>query len=98
MARVTKSKGIIVIATEFLLLDEYTHPEYFNKSDLYKYIINADKNLELIQEIDFALPPEEFLIDSIICNQEGVQRLRRHVILNDGNFQWTSIILFFRKK
>jgi SAM-dependent methyltransferase len=97
MARVTKPNGVVVIATEYLLLSEYTHPEYFNKSDLYGYIVNANENLELIQDIDFSLPSPECLIDSIVFNSEGVQRLRRHIVLNDGKIQWTSIALFFRK-
>jgi SAM-dependent methyltransferase len=97
MARVTKPNGIVVVATEFLLLDEYSHPDFFNKADLFQYIINANHNLKLIQEIDFTLPPPECLIDSILFNPDGVRRLRRHIVLNDGEIQWTSIILFFRK-
>lgn len=97
MARVTKPDGIVVIATEYLLLDEYTHQEYFNKSDLHKYIIKANKNLKLVQDIDFSFPSPECLIDSILFNPEGVLRLRRHIVLNDGKIQWTSILFFLRK-
>lgn len=34
MARVTKPGGIIAVATEFLLLPEYRHLEYFSREDL----------------------------------------------------------------
>jgi hypothetical protein len=96
MARVTRTNGIVVIATEYLLLEEYSHPEYFNKQQLLKYVVHASPTLELIEPIDFSLPPVEYLIDSIAL-PTGVHRRRRHVVLNDGRVQWTSILLFMRK-
>ncbi len=97
MARVTKSGGIVALATEYLLLPEYHHPEYFNQDDLERCLIDASPDLELVSEIDWQTLPYEYLVDSINL-PAGVHRLRRHVILNDGNVQWTSIFLFFRKR
>ena len=85
------------MATEYLLLEEQTHEEYFNRQDLDDHVINATPDLELIEPVDWSLPPEDFLIDSIVVPQ-GVDRTRRHVVLNDGNVQWTSVMLFLRKK
>jgi SAM-dependent methyltransferase len=97
MARVTKRGGIVVVATEYLLLEEYTHPDFFNKKDLLEFVVNASPQLELVEPIDFSLPPSEYLVDSIII-PNGVHRRRRHVVLNDGRVQWTSIIVFLRKR
>jgi len=40
------------------------------------------------------LPPTEYLIDSIVF-PHGIDRTRRHIVLNDGYAQWTSILAFF---
>jgi len=97
MARVTKKEGIVAVATEYLLLEEYSHPEFFNKRELYESVINASPQLELVEPVDFSLPPLEYLIDSVVV-PTGIHKRRRHLILNDGQVQWTSIILFLRKK
>ena len=97
MSRVTRSGGIIALATEFLLLPEYQHPEYFNRNDLNRWIIDAAPDLELTHEIDWNTLPYEYLVDSVPL-PNGVHRLRRHVVLNDGEVQWTSIMIFFRKR
>jgi SAM-dependent methyltransferase len=96
MARVTKPGGIIAVATEYLLLEEYSHPEYFTRSEVSKYLINAAPNLRLVGDVCWDTLPDEYLIDSIVF-PGGIERHRRHVVLNDGSVQWTSILLFFRK-
>jgi SAM-dependent methyltransferase len=96
MSRVTKAGGIVALATEFLLLPEYRHPEYFNRDDLHQWIINAAPDLKLAFNIDWNTLPYEYLIDSVPL-PNGVHRRRRHVVLNDGDVQWTSILMFFRK-
>lgn len=96
MARVTRPGGIVCVATEYLLLPEYRHPDYFNREDFERYIIGASPDLRLVGRMSWKLPPVEFLIDSVVLWQ-GVHRRRRHVVLNDGGVQWTSIIAFFRK-
>lgn len=98
MARVVKPGGIVCITTEYLLLPEQTHPEYFNKAEVERYIIGASPELSLVDGMSWDLPPTEFLIDQIMVHGEGVHRRRRHVVLNDGNSQWTSFIVFLRKK
>jgi SAM-dependent methyltransferase len=97
MARVTRSGGIIAVATEYLLLPEYTHEEYFNRADIQRYLIDSVPELELISAIHWDTLTPEYMIDSIAVPQ-GVDRLRRHVVLNDGAVQWTSVMLFFRRK
>lgn len=97
MARVTKKNGIVAIATEYIITpNASSHPEYFRQSDLDQYILSASSSLELIEPIDYSLPPLEWLIDPIMV-QYDVHRLRHHIILNDGLNQWTSIMVFFRK-
>ena len=96
MARVVRPGGVVAVATEFLLLEEQTHEEYFNKGEIIKYVVEATPHLELIERISWDLPPQEYLIDSIVAFTK-VDRLRRHIVLNDGDVQWTSILLFFRK-
>jgi SAM-dependent methyltransferase len=97
MARVVRPGGIVVIATEVLLLPDQTHPEYFNRSDFEKHVIDACPRLELIEPVDWTLPPTEYLVDAVVYPQ-GVERTRRHVVLNDGQVQWTSLIAFFKKR
>lgn len=95
MARVVRPGGIVAIATEFLLLEEYTHPEYFTRSEIINELIKPCKNLELVGPINFHSLPYEYILDSVVC-PTGVDRRRRHVVLNDGAIQWTSIMLFLR--
>lgn len=97
MARVVRPGGIVVIATEALLLPDQQHPEYFNSDDLQRYVIRASPHLELVEPVTWELPPSEYLIDGIVVPQ-GVDRIRRHVVLNDGYNQWTSWLAFFRKR
>ena len=97
MGRVVRSGGVLAVATEYLLLADQSHPEYFNREDLEAHVLNASPDLELIEPIDWSLPPSVYLIDSIVVPQ-GVDRTRRHVVLNDGQVQWTSILAFFRKR
>jgi SAM-dependent methyltransferase len=97
MARVVRPGGVVVIATEYLLLSEHQHPEFFTREELETHVIHASPSLELIEPIDWGLPPPEYLIDSIVA-WNFIDRVSRHVILNDGTFQWTSILFFFRKR
>jgi SAM-dependent methyltransferase len=96
MARVVRPGGVVVIATEFLLLADQEHPEYFNRSDIERYVVGASPSLELVEPIDWSWPQPEYLVDSVVSPQ-GVDRTRRHVVLNDGEVQWTSILMFFRR-
>jgi len=97
IARVVRPGGVVAIATEYVLLGDQSHPDYFNRQDIEEYVIDASPALELIEPIDWSLPPAEYLIDSIVVPQ-GVDRTRRHVVLNDGWVQWTSILAFFGKR
>ncbi len=95
MARVVRPGGIVAIATEMLLLEEYSHPEYFTPSEIVSELVTPFANLALVDPIDFHTLPYEYLVDSITV-PSGADRRRRHVVLNDGRFQWTSIMLFVR--
>ena len=98
MARVIRPGGVIAVATEMLLLEEHAHPEFFTKKQIEEYLINPfSGTLELVDEINYDTLSYEYLLDSISLPQ-GVHRRRRHVVLNDGEVQWTSIMLFYRKK
>lgn len=98
MARVTRSGGIVCVATEHLILPDQVHPEYFTREQIERFLIGATNDLELVDGITWELPPHEYLVDQICVNSDGVHRLRRHVILNDGHHQWTSFMLFMRKR
>ncbi len=95
MARVVRPGGVVAVATEMLMLEEYSHPEYFKPSEIMTDIVQSCLNLEIAGPINFHTLPFEYLVDSIALPQ-GVHRRRRHVVLNDGQVQWTSILLFFR--
>ncbi|WP_266031577.1 class I SAM-dependent methyltransferase [Brucella intermedia] len=97
MARVTKTGGIICIATEYLLLDDTPHDEYFTKQQIIDYLINATPALALVDGMSWELPPLPYLLDQVCFSGDGVHRLRRHVVLNDGYHQWTSFMIFLRK-
>ena len=96
MGRVVRPGGIVAVATEVLILESYKHDEYFNRSDLFSDLISPCSNLELVDDINFDTLSMEYLVDSVVFPQ-GADRLRRHVILNDGDVQWTSAMMFFRK-
>jgi ubiquinone/menaquinone biosynthesis C-methylase UbiE len=98
MARVTRKGGIVCVATEILLLNEFKHPEYFTRKEIEEYLINASPDLALVDGINWQLPPSEYLIDQINVLTESVHRRRRHVVLTDNDYHWTSIMLFFRKQ
>ncbi|MCZ0733006.1 class I SAM-dependent methyltransferase [Phreatobacter sp. AB_2022a] len=98
MGRVVKPSGIVCIATEYLLLPEYRHAEFFTRDQIEKYVIGASPELELVDGMSWDLPPLDYLIDQICFRSDGVHRRRRHVILNDGFVQWTSFMVFLRKK
>jgi len=99
MARVTRKGGIIAIATEYIITPNCTnHSEFFTKDLFEKYIINASSSIVPIQKMDYSLPSLEYLIDPIMIHLDpDVHRIRHHIILNNGNIQWTSIMCFFRK-
>jgi len=96
MGRVTRPGGVVAVATEYLLLEEHRHTEFFNRQELDRYILSASKDLELIEPVEWDTLPPEYLTDSIVL-PHGVHRRRRHVVLNDGSVQWTSVLVFFRR-
>ena len=97
MARVVRSGGVLAVATEYLLLPDQSHPEYFSHEDFQTHVLEASPDLEIIGPIDFSLPPTDYLIDSVVLPSMA-DKLRRHVVLHDGHVQWTSVLVFFRKR
>lgn len=98
MGRVLKPGGVAAVATEYILLPELTHPEYFNKAEVEEYLINVGDSLKLVDGISWDLPPVEYLIDQMVISTEAVHRRRRGVIVTNGYCQWTSIMLFYQKQ
>ena len=96
MARVTKSGGIVCIATEVLLRDDQSHPEFFTRREITKYILKASPNLALIGRMHWNVNLDEYIADPIFIPQDAT-RWRRHVVLQAGELQWTSAIAFLRK-
>jgi SAM-dependent methyltransferase len=98
MARVVKSAGFVVIATEFIIGPEgQSHPEYFTRSEFDKFVLRASRKLVPIQSMSYALPSAESLANPIKVGTKEGRRIRPHVVLHDGNVQWTSAIVFFKK-
>jgi len=98
MGRVTKPGGIVCVATEYLLLNDIPHPEYFSRRDIEEKLIPASPELSLVDGISWTPPKTEYLLDPINTQTHDIHRRKRHVILRDGPYWWTSIMLFFRKK
>ena len=48
-------------------------------------------------ELDHAQDILADLIDSVVLPTMA-DKLRRHVVLHDGHVQWTSVLVFFRKR
>ena len=103
MARVTKSDGVVVIATEFIIPSGQNpdpgdrHPDYFTRKNFEEYILLASPDLRPIQPMSYRLPAPVYLGDAIKVTTDDVHRMRHHIVLDDGTFQWTSIMVFFRK-
>lgn len=103
MARVTRIGGIVVVATEFILpgskqLDSgHAHPDYFTRRNFEEYILRASPELQPIQPMSYRLPDPVYIRDAIKATTDDVHRMRHHIVLDDGAFQWTSVIVFFRK-
>jgi len=96
MARVLAPGGIACVATEYLLLDGYTHPEFFNRRDLATLIDAARPALAPVGPLALDVLPAAYLLDSVPLPQNPHRR-RRAVVCNDGEVQWTSVVLFFRR-
>ena len=98
MARVVKLGGFVVIATEFIIGPAgKSHPEYFTRSQFDQFVLRASPRLVPIQPMSYALPSPECVANPIQVGTEEGRRLRPHVVLHDGNVQWTSAIVFFKK-
>jgi SAM-dependent methyltransferase len=98
MARVTTPGGYVVVATEFIIGPKgKDHPEYFTRTNFDKFVLHASPQLVPIQPMNYSLPPAECLAEPIRVGTDDVHRIRHHVVLTDGEIQWTSAIVFFRK-
>jgi SAM-dependent methyltransferase len=100
MIRVLKPGGIACVASELLLLDEQSHYEFFNRREVEQFVIGASPDADLADDMSWDLPPLAFLIDSIVFrpDEHGIHRRRRHVVMNNGQVQWTSFMVFLRKR
>ncbi len=96
MARVTKPGGVVCVASEVLLRHEKDHAEFFTRQQFLRYVLRGSGDLGLIGRMDWRKPPKEYLDDPVILWDE-INRARRHVVMQDGSYQWTSAIAFLRK-
>lgn len=97
MGRVVRPGGIVAVATEWLVLQDLRHHEFFTTCELMDELIAPSTHLELVDDINFDTLSMEYLVDSVVI-PAGADRRRRHVVLNDGQVQWTSVLFFMRKK
>lgn len=107
MERVLKPRGVLALATEFVISQNVIpgfkseHPDFFNLEDLYKYLI-ASHNLKLVQEIDFSM--DEYYIKNYIKLPEEsqsphtIKHRKPHIVLCQDNVLFTSIFIFFQKE
>jgi SAM-dependent methyltransferase len=100
MGRVTRPGGIVCVATEFVITPGVPdHPEYFRHPEFESYVLHATPALTPVEPMSYDLPSLEYLIDPIMVNLDGdIHRVRHHIILNDGRYQWTSALVFLRKE
>ncbi len=57
MARVVHSGGVLAVATEYLLLPDQTHSDFFSHDDFDRHVLHTSPDLELIEPKDWSLPP-----------------------------------------
>src|SRR5262249_13752531 len=56
------------------------------------------KDLELIQPMNYRPPAEVYFHNKIMINSADINRTRYHIVLSDGVFEWTSVVVFFFKR
>jgi len=95
MARVTRPGGFVCVATE-VMLSSWRHPEFFSRRQFARHVLRASPDLTPVAPMNWSSPPREYLDDPVIL-WGGVRRKRRHVVMRDGSFVWTSAIAFLRK-
>ncbi len=93
MARVLKPGGIAALTTEFSLSGgEYTG--YFNRDNLYEYIIKPS-GMELTEPFRFHINPEYYSEIKILPHDHG---LLPHLLIQTGKILFTSVSIFLRKR
>jgi SAM-dependent methyltransferase len=95
MIRVTKTGGIVVIATE-VIISGPEHQEYF-LPHMIQDIFLRDNRLELLEDIDWDI--SDASLSSLVDIREPAHVYQKspHVVLTDGIRVWTSIMLAFRR-
>ncbi len=67
MARVAAPGAVVAVATEFLMGEEYSHPEFFTRAEIDRAIMAPARaaGLEPVDEPDFDAVPTRYMIDSV---------------------------------
>lgn len=95
MHRVLKPNGVMCLATE-LVLNDATHPQFFTVGELDKFIFGVE-GLELVGG-DLDLRISRSLFENPIELGAGMPlEVSPHIVLQDGDVVWTSIMLFLKK-
>lgn len=103
MARVLKPGGVLVISTEFRINPAPYRIETFSKDEIFSTIIKPSE-LKLVEEIDFSI--SDRTLNNITDHSKAVEDIRNkrgsyssypHIIMQDNNVLWTSIIFFLKK-
>ncbi len=89
MARVVRPGGIVAVATEMLLLEEYSHPEYFTPSEIMDRLVAPFPHLALVDPLELRTLPYEYLVDSIVVAAGGGPP-RGPVGLDAGGREWAG--------
>jgi SAM-dependent methyltransferase len=93
MARVVRPRGVVCVATE-LVLAGGPHPEFFTPDELQHYVVDGS-GLVPIERLRLETLPQE-LMDDPVWPDRDPHRMP-HFVLGQGDYRWTSVILFLRK-
>src|ERR687890_547814 len=102
--RVLKKEGIAVIATEYIINNK-SHPEFFNRETIYSDLINKLEKLQLVEPLDLRITTntldtvvEFFSIDANWNNiDEEYKKTHPLILLRVRNILFTSVMLVFQK-
>src|SRR5918999_4073095 len=104
MERVLKKEGIAVIATEYIINDK-SHPEFFNRETIYSDLIDKLDSLKLVEPLDLRITTKT--LDTVMDYPDAVywdtsdddEFKKNHplTLIKVGNILVTSVMLVFKK-
>ena len=102
--RVLKSRGIAVIATEYILNDK-EHPEFFNERTIYSDLIDRLDKLKLVEPLDLRVTTNT--LDTVMdypsfvnwnASPEEFKKSHPAILIRFKDILLTSVMLVFQKQ